>query len=123
MQNRKLFAKPITIRLTKDDDEFVKLFAEKYGMIYLRALRTILEYSKCYYSQLLKETSMRLVRGSSVQYVNKLNIWVTNSLSDFIDLIAQENAVPKQEAARFLVRLAEYDRETLCGRANFFILN
>jgi len=123
MQNRKLFAKPITIRLTKDDDEFVKLFAEKYGMIYLRALRTILEYSKSYYTQLLKDSSVKLVRGNTVHYVNKLNIWVTNSLSDFIDSIAKENAIPKQEAARFLIRLAEYDRETLCGRANFFILN
>ena len=120
---RGYYAKKITIRLTQQDVDFIEGYAKIFGVSFKQSVRIILAYSQSNLDSILNDKcDIRIIRGQKIPYVLKLMLWVPQDISDYIDSIAEKNDVPNQEASRFLIRLAEYDKDKLHGRTNFFIV-
>lgn len=122
MAKREYYAKKITVRLTQEDVDFVENFAKEHEVSFKPAVRILLELSRQYLDMLKARANVSIARGIKVPYVNKLMLWVSQDSSDLIDSLARKNDVPKQEASRFLIRLAEYNMDILKDCTNFFIV-
>lgn len=121
-KERKYYAKKITTRLTQEDVDFINAFARGKEVEFRPATRMLMELSRRSLECLTDGTEAVLVRGVKVPYVNKLTLWVTSETAELIDRLAEQHVVPKQEASRFLIRLAELHPDVLMERTNFFII-
>lgn len=122
MSKREYYAKKITVRLTQEDVDFVENFTKEHDVSFKTAIRMLIELSQRNLDLLKARANVSIIRGIKVQYVNKLMLWIPQDSSDLIDNIARKNDVPKQEASRFLIRLAEYNMDVLNDCTNFFIV-
>lgn len=122
MEKRQYYAKKITVRLTQEDVDFAESFAKEHQVSFKSAIRLLIELSQYNLDLLKARANVSIIRGIKIPYVNKLMLWVSQDSSDLIDNLARKNDVPKQEASRFLIRLAEFNIDILKERTNFFIV-